>query len=168
MLSRDLCERFPDHAQWMLDYFVAQFSLFHKGSTLGYNIHNLLHVVDDERRHGTADSFSAYKFENGIRMLGMFIRKSSLEGQQVYNRITEYNKCYSMIKSRLGRRFRIDTEDRNSYFLLNNGRNIKVVHVIGDCRWSVMKFSSPSALFSQPLNSLVLRAFLAPQVLGQG
>ena len=29
-----------------------------------------------------------------------------------------------------------------------------MVEVIGDCRWSVREFSSPSALFSQPLNSL--------------
>lgn len=57
-------ESYLQLANESLRYFVKHFSRLYGESNLTYNVHNLLHLVDDCRKFGTLDSFSAFPFEN--------------------------------------------------------------------------------------------------------
>lgn len=94
MISSDVDKHLLQKAQSMFEVFVRDFTQYCKGESLGYNVHNLLHLVDEDRRLGvTVDKFSAYQFENCIRMIGRLVRKPSNELHQISNRIQEYTNC---------------------------------------------------------------------------
>lgn len=78
-----------DVAQALFEDFVKEFSSNYPHQGRGYNVHGLLHVVEDVKLYGPVDSYSAYKFENAIQQLANRIRKSSQVLQQMHNRLQE-------------------------------------------------------------------------------
>lgn len=141
----------------MLEYFVSHFSEFYWDSTLGYNVHNILHLTDAARLYGTVDNFSAYRFENCIRILGKMIKKTHQELQQVNNRIQEYNNCNEKIGVKVGGDFKVGCDERNSYFLLKGGghRFVQVVEVLElDNQLKVREFRNRRSLFTAPYDFL--------------
>lgn len=96
IISSDLFKEGLDIAQQLFKDFVSQFSDLFPDRGLGYNVHNLLHIVDDVKEYGTIDSFSAYQFENFIQLIGHQIRKPQHVIQQIFNRLQEIQ--YSKIK----------------------------------------------------------------------
>lgn len=56
----------PVHINWaekMLTRFVQEFAHFYGEDNRGYNIHNLLHLSEECRRHGPLPAYSAYEFK---------------------------------------------------------------------------------------------------------
>lgn len=70
-------------------YFVESFSDIYGEQFISYNIHNLLHVVDDCERYGTLEDFSAYPFESLLGKIKKKVRQGNKILQQVVNRISE-------------------------------------------------------------------------------
>ena len=56
---------------------------------LVYNVHSLIHLVDDVRRFGCLDSFSAFKFESLLGQLKKLVRKPNQPLPQIVKRIKE-------------------------------------------------------------------------------
>ncbi|KAE8741816.1 hypothetical protein FOCC_FOCC012648 [Frankliniella occidentalis] len=56
-----------------------------------YNIHSLLHVVNDVRKYGMVDNFSAFPFENYLGKLRRSVRAYHHPLQQLVNRYQENN-----------------------------------------------------------------------------
>lgn len=56
---------------------------------VSHNIHGLIHLVDDVRKFGPVDNFSAFKFENYLQILKKYIRKAEKPLQQVVRRYME-------------------------------------------------------------------------------
>lgn len=75
---------------------MVQFMGFYPDGWLGYNVHGLLHIVEDVKLYGTVDSFSAYNFENKIQLIGNLIRKPNHVLAQLFNRLHEIK--YSEVK----------------------------------------------------------------------
>lgn len=96
IISSTLFKDSLDIAQEMFEQFVSQFCDFFPNRGLGYNVHNLLRIVDDVKLYGTIDIFSAYKFENYIQLIGNQIHKPNHIIQQIFNRLHEIQ--YSKIK----------------------------------------------------------------------
>lgn len=140
-------------AQDLLEMFVSRFTQFYKDSSLSYNVHSLLHLVEDVELHGPVDNFSAYKFENCIRILGNLIRKTSAELQQVYNRIHEYNYCNRKIGPKSERRVKIDSTVRNGFLLLANNKFVRVLSV-RDNNFIVREFLEPKCFLPSPFDTL--------------
>lgn len=66
-----------------------------------YNIHQLLHLVEDVRRFGYFDNFSAFVYENNIRILRQFCRKPDRPLQQIVNRNIEHtNRTFTKNKTK--------------------------------------------------------------------
>ncbi|KAJ8673372.1 hypothetical protein QAD02_004634 [Eretmocerus hayati] len=61
----------------LLQKFVADFALLFGDYFVTFNVHNLLHLVDDVRLYGLLESFSAFRFENFMFLLKNRIRKES-------------------------------------------------------------------------------------------
>ena len=59
-----MVEEYSDYAHRLLKTFVHQCGQLYGNSILSINFHNLLHLVEDVKRHGTLSEFSAFKFES--------------------------------------------------------------------------------------------------------
>lgn len=62
-----------------------------------YNIHGLLHIVEDAKRFGPLDAYSAFPYENNMSVFRKYCRKPHLPLQQIANRQAEQNRCRSVI-----------------------------------------------------------------------
>ena len=67
--SQSLCKQNCDLAELLLKQFVEEFHVYYGDDMLVYNVHSLIHLVDDVRRFGCLDSFSAFKFESLLGQL---------------------------------------------------------------------------------------------------
>lgn len=64
------------------------------GSTfLSYNIHGILHLVEDVLRFGPLDSYSAFPYENNMVYFRRMCRKPHLSLQQIAARRAEQEQC---------------------------------------------------------------------------
>lgn len=82
-----------DYAKKLLNYFVKSFQIIYGVQYISHNVHNLLHICDDYEKYGPLDNCSAFCFENYMKELKSFLRKSDKPLQQVINRY--YEKCSS-------------------------------------------------------------------------
>lgn len=58
-------------------------------SHLVYNVHSLIHLVDDVKLYGPLDSFSAFPFESYMSKVKKMIRRNNNALPQIFNRIQE-------------------------------------------------------------------------------
>ncbi|KAJ8677725.1 hypothetical protein QAD02_013512 [Eretmocerus hayati] len=82
-------EKWLTYAEKLLQKFVADFALLFGDYFVTFNVHNLLHLVDDVRRYGLLESFSAFRFENFMFLLKNRIRKGDQPLQQIMRRSGE-------------------------------------------------------------------------------
>ncbi|CAG7732469.1 unnamed protein product [Allacma fusca] len=78
-------------AQQLLVKFVEEGKKIYGKEFLVYNIHSLVHVVDDVRRYGALDSYSAWPFENRMQFFKKLLRGKQDPLAQVVRRILEMN-----------------------------------------------------------------------------
>ena len=88
-LSSNVCSSLIDYAERLLSHFVETFSIIYGESQLVYNVHGLLHLVDDVRRYGPLDNVSAFKFENYLGILKTKVRSRFNVVAQIVRRIRE-------------------------------------------------------------------------------
>lgn len=91
---RLLCSRDPstdiiEYAKSLLQHFVFSFGSLYGKEYISHNIHGLLHLADDASNFGRLDNFSAFKFENYMKVLKGFLRKADKPLQQVIRRYFE-------------------------------------------------------------------------------
>lgn len=60
---------------------------------LSYNIHGILHLVEDVLRFGPLDSYSAFPYENSMVYFTRMCRKPHLSLQQIAARRAEQEQC---------------------------------------------------------------------------
>lgn len=83
-----------------------------------YNVHSLLHLVDDVKYHGSLSEFSAFPFENKLSSVKRMIRGKNKPLQQLINRTLEMTEVNS-----------IDGDA----FVMKNGPVITSTHSAGPC-----------------------------------
>ncbi|XP_071581909.1 uncharacterized protein [Temnothorax nylanderi] len=90
------CERSPNFhfADLALRTYVEKCEAIYGLTFFSYNIHGLLHVVEDVKRFGPLDAYSAFPYENNMSIFRKYCRKPDLPLQQIANRRAEQsNKC---------------------------------------------------------------------------
>lgn len=78
-----------DYAERLLLTFVSDFGNRYGKHFVVYNVHNLIHLVNDVRRFGPLDRFSAFPFENHLQSLKRLVRKPKFPLVQVIRRLHE-------------------------------------------------------------------------------
>lgn len=78
-------------ARYVLDEFVDAAPAVFDESFNVYNVHSLKHLADECEQHGDADSFSAFKYENMLGLMGHILRSGFKPLQQLGNRDMERN-----------------------------------------------------------------------------
>lgn len=76
-------------AQTLIELFVAQYPDIYDPTELAYNIHGLLHITEDVSKFGPLYSYSAYRYENHMRVIRKMIRKPNQIIQQLHKRSSE-------------------------------------------------------------------------------
>ncbi len=66
-----------DYAGQMLKSFVNHFGELYGTDQIVYNVHCLVHLADEVKRHGCLDSFSAFPYENHLGKIKKLIRNLS-------------------------------------------------------------------------------------------
>jgi len=69
LLCQSLCLHYADYAEHLLKYFVSCFCKLYGKNHLVYNVHSLIHLADDAKRHGTLDHISSFPFESYLGRL---------------------------------------------------------------------------------------------------
>lgn len=94
--SRCILVSSPNEAQ--LEFAEAAFKAYvqtceeiYGKSFLSYNIHCLLHVVEDVRMLGNANNYSAFPYEDNMTFFRKFLRKPHQLLQQLFRRLEEQN-----------------------------------------------------------------------------
>lgn len=78
-----------DIARKLLVYFVETFADIYGEEFLSYNVHNLLHLVDDCELFGILDEYSAYPFESFLGKIKKSVRQGNKILEQAVNRVLE-------------------------------------------------------------------------------
>lgn len=76
-------------AQKILKEFVKHSSQLFGKCFVVYNVHCLIHLVDECRNHGTLESFSAFKYENYMRLMKRYLRSTYKPLHQLIRRDIE-------------------------------------------------------------------------------
>jgi hypothetical protein len=101
MLSNcNLLNHYVDYAEELLAYFVEESANLYGHAFAVYNVHSLIHIVDDARKFGCLESISSFPFENFLGRLKKTVRKPQFILQQISNRLSEgYFKPTTCTKS---------------------------------------------------------------------
>jgi hypothetical protein len=78
-----------DYAKTLLQYFVRKFEQIYGRESLSYNVHGLLHLVEDSVVHGPLDHYSSFRFEDHLYQIKRLIRKPNLPLPQIMKRLHE-------------------------------------------------------------------------------
>ena len=89
LLCSSLLENFADYAGQLLRYFIQTFGELYGKDQLVYNIHSLLHIVDDAKKYGPLDNCSSFKYESYLGQLKKLVRKPQSPCAQIAKRIFE-------------------------------------------------------------------------------
>jgi len=80
-----------EYADKLLHYFVKSFQNIYGDYFVSYNIHGLLHIVNDYKQFGPLDSSRCFPFENHMKILKSALRKHHQPLQQIVRRYNENN-----------------------------------------------------------------------------
>lgn len=80
-----------DYAHSLLICFVNGFSKLYGKEFVSYNVHGLLHLVEDVNNFGPLDRYSAFQFENYMQKIKKLIKKPEKPLAQIVRRILEKN-----------------------------------------------------------------------------
>lgn len=92
-----------DFAENCLKSFVEHSARIYGRKFIVYNVHSLIHLGQECRVHGAADSFSAFDFENALKSIKETLRTGRCPLQQVAYRDYERSKNISVIPQSLPR-----------------------------------------------------------------
>ncbi|XP_043474343.1 uncharacterized protein LOC122506302 isoform X1 [Leptopilina heterotoma] len=107
--SNTLRDMYPFCREALKSYFTLCEVLYGE-QFLSYNVHSVLHLVDDVEELGPADTHSAFRYENNMQELRKFIRKPGLKLPQIYKRICE-KEDYALTP--IDRNIRIELSQRH-------------------------------------------------------
>lgn len=144
-----LCKTNTNLAQTLMEHYVDSFSDVYGSDHVVYNVHSLVQIVDDVKKHGSLDSYSAFPFESFMFQIKRMLRKNNDCIQQVCNRIEETYKIYAsytlqntvpiefkrkckvnnVYKEVVFQNFTINTKPRDQWFLTDEGEVFKFDHI---------------------------------------
>jgi hypothetical protein len=100
-LTQHLCASLIDYAERLLLNFFENLYSINGEDQLVYNVHVLLHLVDDVRLYGSLDNVSAFQFESYLGTLKKKVRSPRNLVAPIIRRISEENvhRCISFRKT---------------------------------------------------------------------
>lgn len=100
LCSSKVYKPYQSIASKLFHFYVKEYELLYGRNSIGSNVHNLIHVVDDMQScdAGNLMDISTYKFENALRLIGLQMKHSNRPLEQVVCRSIEKDKVQSNFK----------------------------------------------------------------------
>nr|CAH0098279.1 unnamed protein product [Daphnia galeata] len=95
LVNRETCKTYMDYADSLLRLYVSTGARLYGAKYVTFNVHNLIHLANDVRKHGPLDDFSVFPLENKLQKMKKVLRKSGKPLQQIVRRLDEINKANS-------------------------------------------------------------------------
>ena len=95
LVNKETCKSYTDYAESLLRLYVSTGARLYGAKYVTFNVHNLIHLANDVRKHGPLDDFSAFPFENKLQKMKNLLRKSGKPLQQIVRRLDEIDKANS-------------------------------------------------------------------------
>ena len=145
-----------EYAEKLCHYFVKKYNkIYGDNSTVVYNIHMLVHVVEDVRRLGPLDTFSAFPFES---MLGEIKRK--IRSTRVCRRISEGFTSHHRTNSKgqavdklIVNKLEVILDSKRDSCVMLNDSTCGLVKSIRADQIIIKKFCKKEPAFSYPCSS---------------
>ncbi len=93
LVNNDMCQIYADYAESLLKLYVSMGAQLYGAKYVTFNVHCLIHLANDVRKHGSLDSFSAFPFENKLQKMKNLLRKSGRPLQQIVKRLEEIERA---------------------------------------------------------------------------
>lgn len=91
--NKGLTEKYMNVAKYCFQRFVLGCSDIFGPEFVVYNVHSLLHLIDDVKRYGTLNDFSCFPFENYLSTIKRKVRSKRHVLQQICRRVEEHEKA---------------------------------------------------------------------------
>ncbi|KAK0145122.1 hypothetical protein N1851_015976 [Merluccius polli] len=180
-----LTGHYTDFANDILCLFVSHFNELYGAKFLTYNVHNVTHLAQDVKMHGTLDRFSAFQYENHLGKIKRLIRKPGRPISQIIKRLSESpfqgHKCKTtklskehgsgpvppnfeyatQFKTIQAPAFTLKTDEANSYFYLEGKvKRVKnILHLNNTVFVAYTEFEEHKPFFDYPLSSSLLNIY---------
>lgn len=82
-----------DYAESLAKYFLKTFCDVYGKGNVSYNVHSLIHLVNDAKKYGVVDNFSSFPYENYLQHIKKIVQPGRAPLVQLYNRIVEEREC---------------------------------------------------------------------------
>lgn len=92
LVSREKCQKYVDLVENLLSRYVLTCTKLYGPEYISFNVHTLVHLANEVRKHGCLDDNSAFPFENKLQKLKNLVRKSGNALQKVVKRMDEFKK----------------------------------------------------------------------------
>ena len=89
LANQHICTQHPEYVRTLLKPFVCNFADIYGRVNIVYNVHSLVHVVDDAQTFGPLDAFSAFPFESFMQKLKRMVRRPNDPAAQIVGRVKE-------------------------------------------------------------------------------
>lgn len=143
-----------EYARGLLHYFVDKAPHLYGSSFVTYNVHGLIHLVDDCKYHNCSlNKLSAFPFENMLGSLKRLVRGPHNPVVQVVKRLSEASDKIRPLKSVQ----KISSVIKDSMFMLRGGIIVRVMKFedsVLHCHVIPEEITKP--LFTKPLDSKLL------------
>ena len=123
-----LAQSYKDYAKQLMEYFVEQGKLLYGDEFLVYNVHSMIHLVDEVEEFGCLDACSSFPFENYMQKLKRMVRSGKNPIAQIAKRMSE---CSGNVQQIDEASIRLISPD--NAFLLDDSSCVEVVERAGNC-----------------------------------
>lgn len=86
------CDYYHQHisvAEQLIKDYINQYAQLYGSDSVGSNVHNLCHIVQDVKNYGNLSQISSYAFENYLGKIKMLLRSGNRPLAQIAKRIRE-------------------------------------------------------------------------------
>jgi hypothetical protein len=158
LVSPTLAQSYIEYASDLLTYFVKQARSLYGPTFLVYNVHSLLHIVEDVKHLGVVDEFSAFPFENHLHKIKKLVRSGKKPLVQIVKRLSEIENTDPIVYKPC--RNTISTTRPNNIYLID-GSCCEVVELSSDNEYLCRVFSEVKPAFDKPCDSTLLGIYKA-------
>ena len=185
LLNPELCNAYAEYSRDVLLSFVKHFGELYGADRISYNVHGLVHLVEEFKRFGVLDNISSFPFESFLGKMKRTLRKPNSPLEQLTQRLSEQQTVaisgdlsdnrqlrhkhndgpvigdvQFQYKELHVHTFIIKMTKADSYVLLSNGDIVSVENIIstscGSVRIIYRRFHDNTSVFSYPLPSVQL------------
>ena len=186
MCSQGHVENFPgleENVERLLDELFP--NTFGK-KFCSYNVHAIVHLLEDYHLHGSVHNFGVFRFENFIRFLKKTIRSPLRPLEQTVNRVKESGQFLGRLHSETDAEFelkspvtvnneiryrilslrktQLKSKSKDGYVLTKSGKLVKILYFTKDgdrLQFMGRSFLRVSSLFVSPVDSETLCIYKA-------